>query len=216
MKYKLVIFDLDGTILDTLDDLADSLNFALSSVGYPVRSSDEVRRMVGNGIRRLIERALPQECPTDLTDRVFDAFKRYYKDHCALKTAPYEGIPELLGELKASGMKLALLSNKADFAVQSLCAHYFGGLFDLALGEREGIRRKPAPDAVNEVLGHFGIDRSSAVYVGDSEVDVETAKNAAIDCIAVDWGFRDRADLRSQGADRIVSSADELRRLLTE
>lgn len=214
MKYKLAIFDLDGTILDTLEDLADSVNYALDSEGLGARSIDEIRRFVGNGIRRLIERAVPQRSTTDVTDRVFDTFKRYYKDHCADKTAPYEGIPELLKELKALGMKLAVLSNKADFAVKSLCDHYFEGLFDLAVGEREGIRRKPAPDAVYEVLSRLGIERQAALYIGDSEVDIETAKNAEIDCIAVDWGFRDREVLISGGAKQIASSVDQLKKLM--
>lgn len=214
MNYKLAIFDLDGTILNTLDDLADSLNHALTSVGLPARTLDEVRRFVGNGIRKLVERSVPDGCDGALTDRVFECFKAYYKDHCAIKTAPYEGIPTLLRTLKGEGMKLAVVSNKADFAVRSLCADYFDGSFDYAVGERAGIRRKPAPDSVNEVIAHFAVERSAVVYIGDSEVDVETARNAAIDCIAVDWGFRDAALLRECGAERIVSDAEALKRCL--
>lgn len=214
MKYKLVLFDLDGTILDTLGDLCDSVNFALASAGFPARTLDEVRRFVGNGILKLVERALPDGSDLAAIDRVYETFKAYYRDHCAIKTAPYAGIPELLASLGASGVKLAVVSNKADFAVQSLCERYFEGVFDYAVGERAGIRRKPAPDSVNEVLDHFGIGCAEALYIGDSEVDVETAKNAGIDCIAVDWGFRDAALLRASGARCIASDAGQLERMI--
>lgn len=214
MKHKLAIFDLDGTILNTLDDLADSLNFALTCEGFPARTLDEVRRFVGNGILKLVERALPEGSDQAALVRVFETFKVHYKDHCAIKTAPYKGIPSLLAELKCRSIKLAVVSNKADFAVQTLCADYFGGIFDYAVGEREGIRRKPAPDAVNEVLAHFGIAPTDAVYIGDSEVDVETARNASLSLIAVDWGFRDKACLRESGAECIVSDPAQIAKLI--
>lgn len=214
MKYKLIIFDLDGTILDTLADLADSLNYALSSGGFPERSIDEVRRFVGNGIGKLVERGLPEGSDRATVERVLATFKAYYGDHCADKTAPYEGILPLLAELKEKGVKLAVVSNKADFAVQSLCAQYFGGLFDMAVGEREGICRKPAPDSVNEVIARLGVSKEVSLYVGDSEVDVQTAKNAEIDCIAVSWGFRDAELLCQSGAKQIVSTVEQLKQLL--
>lgn len=214
MKYKLAIFDLDGTLLDTLGDLCDSVNYALTSVGFPERTLDEVRHFVGNGIRRLIERSVPEGSDKASVDRAFEIFKAYYKDHSALKTAPYEGIPSLLNELRALGVKLAVVSNKADFAVQSLCSHYFGEVFDYAVGERAGIRRKPAPDSVNEVLAELGTAREDAVYIGDSEVDIETAKNADMDCIAVDWGFREREKLLSAGGKQIASNVSELKKML--
>lgn len=214
MSYQLAIFDLDGTVLNTLDDLADSMNYALSAFGFPERTVDEIRRFVGNGIRKLVERALPDGCDEETVGRVFECFKAYYKDHCAIKTAPYDGILPLLADLKRSGMKLAVLSNKADFAVQSLCKRYFDGMFDLAVGERAGVRRKPAPDAVEEVLARLHTEPSCALYIGDSEVDVETAKNAAIDCVAVDWGFRDRASLSACGAEKIVSTPEALKAVL--
>lgn len=210
MKYRLVIFDLDGTILDTLGDLADSVNYALAKEGFPLRTVAQVREFVGNGIRKLIERALPPSADAESVDRVFATFKAYYGEHCAVKTAPYEGIIPMLGELKMAGAKLAVLSNKADFAVQTLCEHYFGGCFDRTFGEREGIRRKPAPDAVNELIARMDVSHEATLYVGDSEVDLETARNAGVDCIAVDWGFRDRALLLEHGAERVVSSTQAL------
>lgn len=205
MKYQLAIFDLDGTILDTLDDLADSLNYALEKSGYPVRTRDEVRRFVGNGIRKLIERGVPSGTDAESVSRVHENFTAYYKVHCADKTKPYENIPELLKKLRENGVKTAVVSNKADYAVQDLCVQYFEGLFDAAVGEREGVRKKPAPDSVNAVLEKLGVNRENSVYIGDSDVDVETARNSGMNCIAVDWGFRDRDLLISSGAEIIVS-----------
>lgn len=205
MKYKLAIFDLDGTILDTLDDLADSLNYALEKSGYPVRDLEEVRRFVGNGIRKLVERGVPSGTSAEAADKVYESFTEHYKVHCADKTKPYENIPELLKKLRENGVKTAVVSNKADYAVQDLCVQYFDGLFDAAAGEREGVRRKPAPDSVNIVLEKLGVNRENAVYIGDSDVDVETARNSGMDCIAADWGFRDRDILVQCGAEIIVS-----------
>ena len=209
-NYQLVIFDLDGTLLDTLDDLADSVNYALETESLPARTREEVRRFVGNGIRKLVERAVPAGTAVEVTDRVFEAFKERYKAHCADKTKPYEGILDLLCKLKEREVKTAVVSNKADFAVKELCKQYFPGLLCEAIGERTGIARKPAPDTVNEVLRLLGMDRTQAVYIGDSEVDVETAKNAGMDCIAVEWGFRDSEVLRKAGAEVIASDAEEL------
>ena len=200
MKYKLAIFDLDGTILDTLDDLADSLNYALEKSGFPCRTRDEVRRFVGNGIRKLIERGIPCGTNADDAERVYNDFTEHYKEHCADKTKPYENIPELLKKLRENGVKTAVVSNKADYAVQNLCAQYFDGLFDITVGERDGVRKKPAPDAVNAVLEKLGIERKKAIYIGDSDVDIETAQNSGIDCIAVEWGFRDKVLLAQCGA----------------
>ena len=205
MKYKLAIFDLDGTILDTLDDLADSLNYALEKTGYPVRTREEVRRFVGNGIRKLVERGVPSGTSAESADKVYESFTEHYKVHCADKTKPYEDIPELLKKLRENGVKTAVVSNKADYAVQNLCVQYFDGLFDAAAGEREGVRRKPSPDSVNIILEKLGVNRENAVYIGDSDVDVETARNSGMDCIAVDWGFRDKNILVQCGAKIIVS-----------
>lgn len=208
--YKLAVFDMDGTILDTLEDLKDSTNFALEKCGYPTRSYDEVRRFVGNGIRKLIERAVPEGLTVEQIDRVHEVFTEHYKVHCADTTKAYDGIKPLLGKLRASGVKTAVVSNKADYGVQELCKEYFDGLFDYAVGEREGIRRKPAPDAVNEALRVLGIDKSEAVYIGDSDVDFETAKNAELPCISVLWGFRDEEFLREKGATLFVRDPAEI------
>ena len=208
--YKLAVFDMDGTILDTLEDLKDSTNFALEECGYPTRSYDEVRRFVGNGIRKLIERAVPEGLTVEQIDRVHEVFTEHYKVHCADKTKAYDGIKPLLEKLRASGVKTAVVSNKADYGVQELCKEYFDGLFDYAVGEREGIRRKPAPDAVNEALRVLGIDKSEAVYIGDSDVDFETAKNAELPCISVLWGFRDEEFLREKGATLFVHDPAEI------
>ena len=214
MKYQLAIFDLDGTLLNTLEDLADSVNHIMRQFGYPERSLSEVRSFVGNGIRKLIERSAPEDTPAEEIDRMFERFKEYYGAHCADKTRPYDGIMELLDTLQKQGIKLAVVSNKADYAVKALCEQYFPGIFDEAVGERMGIARKPAPDTVNEVLKNLQIDKSLAVYIGDSEVDVQTARNAEMDCIAVDWGFRDTSVLKEAGAETIVSTPKDLMKSL--
>ncbi len=208
--YKLAVFDMDGTILDTLEDLKDSTNYALEKCGYPTRTYDEVRRFVGNGIRKLIERAVPEGLTVEQIDRVHEVFTEHYKVHCADKTKAYDGIKPLLEKLRASGVKTAVVSNKADYGVQELCKEYFDGLFDYAVGEREGIRRKPAPDAVNEALRVLGMSKSEAVYIGDSDVDFETAKNAELPCISVLWGFRDEEFLREKGATLFVHDPAEI------
>ena len=210
MNYQLAIFDLDGTLLDTLEDLADSTNYIMRQFGYPERTLEEVRNFVGNGIRKLLERSAPKDTAPEEIDRMLEQFKEYYGAHCADKTKPYDGIIELLAVLQKQGMKLAVVSNKADYAVKALCEQYFSGMFDEAVGERAGIARKPAPDTVNEVVKNLQIDKSRAVYIGDSEVDVQTARNAGLDCIAVDWGFRDARVLKDAGADIIVSTPENL------
>lgn len=210
MKYKLAIFDLDGTILNTIEDLADSLNFALSKAAFPQRSLDEVLKFVGNGIRNLICRAVPEGTPDTVTDAVFADFKAYYREHCADKTKPYDGVCDLLVNLRETGVKTAVISNKADFAVKILCDKYFPGLFDVVFGEREGVKRKPSPDAVNEVLRLLDMRREDAVYIGDSEVDIKTAQNSGMDGIIVAWGFREPEFLRENGAERIVETPQEI------
>jgi len=214
MKYTLAVFDLDGTILDTLQDLKNSVNAAMTACGYPERTYEEVRRFVGNGIRNLIVRSAPAGTGEAEIDRAFEAFHQHYALHCADLTCPYPGVTELLGSIRAKGMKTAVVSNKADYAVQELCEKYFPGLFDFVCGEREGISRKPAPDSVNEVLSVLHIAREKAVYIGDSEVDVLTARNAEMDCLCVDWGFRDRDVLEKAGASVILSAMPELENAL--
>lgn len=216
MKYQLAIFDLDGTVLDTLQDLADSLNYALARQNMPLRTLDEVRSFVGNGMGLLIQRGVPAGTAPELQAEVLRCFHAYYKEHCADTTRPYDGILELLHTLRQQGILTAVASNKADYGVQELCSRYFPGCFHLTVGEREGVRKKPSPDAVLEILRTLDIPRESAVYIGDSDVDIDTAKNAGIDCISVDWGFRSREFLLAHGAGQIVSTAEALKKLLTE
>lgn len=213
MKTELAIFDMDGTILDTLEDLYGSLNVALAANGFPVRTLAEVRCFVGNGIARLVERAVPPGTAPADTARVLADFSAHYKLHCADTTKPYDGVREVLAVLRASGVRTAVVSNKADFAVQSLAASYFPGLFDLVLGERAGIAKKPAPDMVEAVLTALDVPRDRAVYIGDSEVDVATAKNAGLAGIFVTWGFRDPATLRAAGGEVLVDTPRSLLQL---
>ena len=211
MRYKLVIFDMDGTILNTLEDLADSVNYALNIEGYPLRSIDEVCCFVGNGIRKLIERSVPNETEIQNIDKVHRRFTEYYTEHCADKTKPYDGIIELIDNLHKNGCKTAVVSNKADYAVKSLCNQYFDGKFDMAVGEQMPLyNKKPAPDLVNLVIEKLNVSACDAVYIGDSDVDIMTAANAGIECISVDWGFRSREFLIEKGAEKIVSNTSEL------
>lgn len=210
MKYELIIFDMDGTILNTLDDMADCLNHVLEANGFPKRTLSEVRSFVGNGIKKLVERGIPEGTPQKELEKVLQDFQTYYKAHCADKTQPYDGIVTLLKKLRLSGYQTAVVSNKIDDGVQALCRQYFNGLFDMAVGEQPSVRQKPAPDSVNKVLETLHVDRSKAVYIGDSEVDLATAQNACMDCIAVDWGFRDVEYLKSMGDAIIVSIPDEI------
>jgi len=213
---KALIFDMDGTILNTLEDLADTTNYALQMHGMPTHSMDEIRMYVGNGIGKLIERAVPAGTDQDTTKKVLDTFKEYYKDHCAIKTRPYDGILELLETLRSMGYLTAVVSNKADFAVQSLCKDYFDGLFDASVGEKEGIRRKPAPDSVFDVLQQLSIQPKEAIYIGDSDVDMETAANAQMEAIAVLWGFRDKEFLLAHGATRFAKIPKDILTYLDE
>ncbi len=214
MLYKTIIFDLDGTILDTLDDLHSSVNYALQKNSFPLRSREEVRSFVGNGIKNLIHRSVPN-CASDTdTEKTLWDFVAHYKDNCTNITAPYDGICDLLKELKDLGVKTAVVSNKADFAVGQLCERYFPGLFDISLGEKDGVKVKPSPDSVLEVMKKLNSTPDATVYVGDSEVDIETAVNASIPCISVDWGFKTKEFLKLHDAHIIVSSVQELRKKL--
>lgn len=214
MKYKMIIFDLDGTILNTLDDLAASTNYSLIACGLDTVTTEQVRQFVGNGIRKLIERAVPRGTDEALVDKVFEVFKKYYGEHCTDNTRPYDGIMDALSLIRDSGMRTAVVSNKADFAVKELVDRYFKGMFDYAVGEREGVRRKPYPDSVTDILNKSGIKCDEAVYIGDSQVDIETANNCNMDMIIVDWGFRDREFLKENGAKNIVSDCSELLSLI--
>lgn len=211
-SFDTYIFDLDGTLLDTLSDLAASVNHALRTHGLPEHSIDDVRRFVGNGVRKLMERAVPDGAANPLFDETFATFRQYYMAHSLDTTRPYEGIPETLEALKARGCHLAVVSNKMMAATQELCRHFFPDTIEVAIGEDEaaGIRRKPAPDTVFAALEALGVGKEDAVYVGDSDVDIQTARNAGIPCISVLWGFRDRDFLLQNGAETIISTPSEL------
>lgn len=203
MKVETVIFDLDGTLLDTLEDLTNAVNHALLEFDMPKRDISEIRRFVGNGIRRLMVRAVPDGEGNPDFEAVFAAFKRYYDIHCNDKTKPYEGVPELIDALRGKNIKLAIVSNKVDSAVQTLNKRYFPQI-SVAVGDREGMQRKPAPDSVYEAMSQCKAERDTTVYVGDSEVDIETAENAGIKCISALWGFRDKEQLLESGAEILL------------
>jgi len=216
VRYTTVIFDLDGTLLNTLDDLHASTNHALAAHGLPPRTIDEVRAFVGNGIRNLIRLAVPAGSSDELIDAVHASFDAHYAAHNLDQTAPYPGVIELVRTLRNKGMRCCVVSNKGDYAVQPLMEHFFPNLFDVVCGEREkdGIRRKPWPDTVLECMRVVGASSDNSVYVGDSEVDLLTAANAGIDCITVGWGFREERFLREQGATTFVHTVAELERAL--
>ena len=212
MKYQALIFDLDGTLLDTLDDLADGVNAALRAHNHPEKTRDEVCAAVGNGMLKLMDRVIPGGRTAPDFDQVFAYFKQYYAAHCEDKTAPYAGIPEQLQKWRDAGVKMAIVSNKADFAVKKLAATYFPDTITVAIGENEaaGIRKKPAPDTVDLALKELGVTRAEAVYIGDSEVDVETARNADMPCLSVTWGFRTRETLIAAGATTLIDTPQQL------
>ena len=202
-----ILFDLDGTLLNTLDDLMDAVNHTMEVFGYPRHSREEVRRFVGNGAGRLLQLSVPQG--RDWQEPLA-AFQSYYREHCQIKTAPYPGIMEALYSLKK--YPLAIVSNKPDAAVKKLCAQYFPGIY--AQGEHPGCPRKPSPDMVRIAMEHIGVDR--CIYVGDSEVDVLTAHNAAVPCLSVLWGFRDRAEIQAAGESRFCETPAQMPAMLEE
>ena len=214
MAYQTILFDLDGTLLDTLEDLADAVNHILERHRCPLRTLDEVRAFVGNGLGMLMRRALPAQYSQTVSDLLAEELRTYYTAHCREKTAPYAGIRELLEALRASGVKVAVVSNKADEAVGELCGFYFPGLVDAAVGETPGRRPKPAPDAVELALERLGTDKTGAVCVGDSQVDLDTARASGLPCIAVTWGFRAREDLARAGAETLADTPSQLLELL--
>ena len=212
MRYQTYVFDLDGTLLDTLGDLAASTNYALRTHGMPEHSLDDVRRFVGNGVRVLMERAVPQGAENPQFEAAFQTFRTHYMQHSLDTTKPYDGILETLEALKADGCRLAVVSNKMMAATQELCRHFFRDTIEVAIGEHEaqGIRKKPAPDTVNEAFRQLGVGKERAVYVGDSDVDILTARNSGLPCISVLWGFRDRDFLIQHGAETFISAPSEL------
>lgn len=204
------IFDLDGTLLNTLNDLAASTNYALRSAGMPEHSVEDVRRFVGNGVKKLMERAIPDGLDNPKFDETYATFRRHYLEHSLDTTKPYEGIPEVLAELKRRGKKLAIVSNKFYAATQELAKHFFPETIQVAIGERENIHKKPAPDTVLEAMRQLGVGKEGSIYIGDSDVDIDTAKNVGIPCISVLWGFRDKDFLISHGATHLIKTPKEL------
>ena len=214
MRYQTAIFDMDGTILETLEDMCASVNVTMDHVGYPRRTMDEVRRIVGTGAAKLIERCMPAGAEDPRYPAALEFYRAYYDAHAQIKTGPYPGIPELLNQLSREGVRLAVVSNKPDEAVRALTERYFPGVFPVAIGNRDGWATKPAPDSVYEAMCLLGARRESTVYVGDSDVDVDTARNARLDSVIVTWGFRDENFLRAHGAQHLAHNADELYEML--
>ena len=215
MGYDTVLFDLDGTLLDTLDDLMDSCNHALSTIGAPPRTRMEIRRFVGNGIRNLMRLAVPEGEDNPRFEEAYETMQSWYKEHNQIKTAPYPGVQELIRTLRDRGVPMAVVSNKPDSSVQMLMEQWFPEL-TVGVGELEGLRRKPERDLVDYALKRLGEDNGQVVYVGDSEVDLATAANAELPCISVTWGFRDREVLEAGGADCFVDTVEELLEVITE
>lgn len=216
MSYKAVLFDMDGTLLDTLEDLCDSTNHALAQMGYPLRGIEEIRRFIGNGAEKQIRRAVPEGTSEGKIMETLAAFRAYYQDHCQIKTKVYDGLLDVLSELKEKGVKMAVVSNKPDAAVKKLSREYFGDRLDYAIGPSDGVRCKPYPDMAETALKALGIAKKDAVFVGDSEVDVQTGLNAGLDVIAVSWGFRSREVVIEAGASKIADNASELEKLILE
>ena len=233
MNYTTAVFDMDGTVLNTLGDLTDSMNYALEAAGHAHSyTEDDVRQFFGSGVTVAIVRALAREAGTELSDleqvgtandtitdtidaaevqKIQEIYTPYYAAHCDIKTGPYAGILELLEKLRTAGVKTAVVSNKPDIAVQKLVNDLFTGMFDLSVGEKDGVRRKPPPDMTEKALRDLGTtDKKEAVYIGDSEIDMQTAENSGLDCISVDWGFRGRKFLEEHKAKTIVSRPEEI------
>lgn len=208
--FKTYIFDLDGTLLSTLNDLASSTNYALRWAGMPERTIEEVRMFVGNGVKLLMERAIPEGVNNPKFEETYAKFREHYMEHNLDTTRPYDGVPELLHELKRRGKHLAIVSNKFYAATQDLAKHFFPDTIEVAIGERENIRKKPAPDTVLEALRQLNVSKEDAVYIGDSDVDIMTAKNCGLPCISVLWGFRDKDFLIEHGGSLFVEKPVEI------
>ena len=208
--YKAVIFDLDGTLLDTLGDLHAAVNHALRAFGFPERSLDEVRRFIGNGVVKLMQRATPEGTDKETDEKCLEAFREYYLIHMRDMTAPYEGVIPLIESLRSKGIKTAVVSNKLHQAVYELCLDYFPGLIDEAIGVSVEKERKPSPVNVYKAMEKLGVTADECIYIGDSEVDVQTSHNAGVKCIGVTWGYRDSEELNKAGAEIICDSCSEI------
>ncbi len=213
-KYEAVIFDMDGTLLDSIGDLTDSVNVMMRQYQYPEKTLEEVKGFVGNGIRRLLELVVPEGEKNQNFENIVADFLPYYKAHCQIKTKPYDGIIELLKELHSEGYKMAIVSNKSDPALNVLREEYFNAYIPIAIGEKTGIRKKPAPDTVYQAIEKLGCDIRKSVYIGDSEVDKMTAENAGMDCVMVSWGFRSKMTLQELGATQIADHPLEILELI--
>ncbi len=214
MKYNTIIFDLDGTLLNTLDDIADSINIMLAGEGYPARSREDVREFIGNGAKNLVRKALPETASEEAVARCLAVYRKIYLDNMFQKTGPYEGIDHTLKELKSLGVKIGVVSNKPHDATREMCEFYFGGILDAVIGDNPERKKKPAPDNIFEILKLLGSDKAKTLYVGDSDVDMETAKNSGLDCAGVTWGYRSEETLTEHGADYIVENPSQLIRLI--
>jgi len=210
MKYDTILFDLDGTLLNTLDDLADSVNAVMQKEGYQQRTKDEIRKFIGDGVKTLMERSLPQGTPEKEILRCLDMFREIYQQNMCNRTKPYEGIPSLLTRLKEMGIKICVVSNKMDEATKDICGLYFREEVDVAIGDNLDRKKKPDPDNVYEALKQLGSHKDKTIFVGDSNIDMITAKNAGLACVGVTWGYRSRETLQEAGADHIIDEPDQL------
>lgn len=213
-EIKAAIFDMDGTILNTLVDLKDATNYGLSKNNLPERSLEEIRQFVGNGIKSLIAKAVPENTSAEIYQKVYEDFTEFYKIHNSDNTCPYKGIKDAIKKIRESGIKTAVVSNKPDYGVQALVKKFFDGLFDVSIGEREGVNKKPAPDMVNLALNALNVPKTNAVYIGDSDVDFNTAANSELKFIGVAWGFKGHDFLKELGSKFVVDTADELTKLI--
>ena len=210
MRKDTIIFDLDGTLLNTLEDLHACFNYAIQSFGYPQRTLEEIKSFVGNGITKAIELALPFAVSREELDKIAALFKSYYQEHMFEHTKPYDGVLPLLKQLKENGYKTAVVSNKFDGAVKGLCKNYFGKYIDFALGEGYGIRKKPETDGIIKVVAELNSSLENCIYTGDSQVDIKTAENAGIPCISVLWGFKDKDFLINNGGKIFAQKPQEI------
>ena len=209
-----IVFDMDGTVLNTIDDLTVSMNYVLDKFNMPGHTMEEYRMFFGNGIEFALRKSVPEDTPSDVIKEMISVFKEHYDIHCLDNTKPYDGILSLMNELKQQGYKMAIVSNKIDSAVKELNEKFFSGVVDVAIGEKPGIKRKPAPDTVLEALKELKSNINEAVYVGDSEVDFATAQNSGLPCISVLWGFRDKKYLEKIGADTFAEKPEDIIKLL--
>ncbi len=214
MEKNTLIFDLDGTLLNTLEDLHISFNYAIMQFGYPERTIEEITSFVGNGIKKAIERALPHPVKEEELNQIINIFKEYYKEHMLEHTKPYNGIIQMLQDLKSNKCKIGVVSNKFDDAVKRLCKSYFGSLIDIAIGEGYGIKKKPNPKGVIKAIEKLNSTLEKSLYIGDSEVDIQTALNAGIPCISVLWGFKDKNFLTENGAKNFAEVPDDITKII--